>query len=544
MSELLIMSGDKKVASGGTHALSDSLRFCLTQPETAVFVEAEQLTCLDLGFGNVTLMSREMGATCSHDAATTVLSVQVPESSAEECQPAAIDHSDLLARVAQWARCTFPTLTSSTALLTQLEDLCKALRADDDVIIVSFSFLMKYLNVTGLEILQSHTKESEVFYLILLALNLAQKSIYDAPIPNVAICEAFHLKPDRMMENECKIMQVLDWSTSLTAEDVRRLSTTLGYPEKPLFTRLTPYLTSWTSDDLALACFSHSSVCKWVEGWEFGEANSSSVRQGHQSSAQRTPAKDDELCEDDSERAEDARLGDFPQMLPSWTGPIVLALFRGRGEGSGLPSLRETDDNFHHLAEPVLIVPEMSFPPRVTSIQSPKMASIRPFVCTDLFRFNNINMDSYTETYNLTFYLEYLARWPEYCVAVEAPGSVLCSYLLGKSEGQGERWHAHVTAVTVAPDYRRLALGATLMHYIACMGEIQKCFFVDLYVRASNKAGVGMYNSLGYIIYRTVLQYYSGEEDAYDMHIALSRDKARKSMVPFGRPITPQEADP
>lgn len=28
--------------------------------------------------------------------------------------------------------------------------------------------------------------------------------------------------------------------------------------------------------------------------------------------------------------------------------------------------------------------------------------------------------------------------------------------VMGKAEGKGELWHGHVTAVTVAPEYRRL----------------------------------------------------------------------------------------
>ena len=45
----------------------------------------------------------------------------------------------------------------------------------------------------------------------------------------------------------------------------------------------------------------------------------------------------------------------------------------------------------------------------------------------------------------------------------------------------------------------------------------KKAFFVDLFVRVSNKVAVDMYRKLGYTIYRTVLQYYSGDpdEDAY-----------------------------
>lgn len=50
-----------------------------------------------------------------------------------------------------------------------------------------------------------------------------------------------------------------------------------------------------------------------------------------------------------------------------------------------------------------------------------------------------------------------------------------------------------------------------------CFFNRKRCYFVDLFVRVSNKVAVDMYNKLGYTVYRTVLEYYSGEvdEDAY-----------------------------
>lgn len=38
-------------------------------------------------------------------------------------------------------------------------------------------------------------------------------------------------------------------------------------------------------------------------------------------------------------------------------------------------------------------------------------------------------------------------------------------------------------------------------------------FFVDLFVRPSNEVAINMYKNLGYIIYRRVLNYYSGGAD-------------------------------
>lgn len=42
-------------------------------------------------------------------------------------------------------------------------------------------------------------------------------------------------------------------------------------------------------------------------------------------------------------------------------------------------------------------------------------------------------------------------------------------------------------------------------------------FFVDLFVRVSNVVAISMYKSLGYVVYREILDYYSGseEENAY-----------------------------
>lgn len=114
---------------------------------------------------------------------------------------------------------------------------------------------------------------------------------------------------------------------------------------------------------------------------------------------------------------------------------------------------------------------------------------------------------------------------------------------MGKAEGHGENWHGHVTALTVSPDYRRLGLAATLMKFLEDVSEKKRCFFVDLFVRVSNTIAIKMYQQLGYIVYRTVLEYYSGDEDAYDMRKALKRDVDKKSMIPSKVPVRPEDID-
>ena len=65
------------------------------------------------------------------------------------------------------------------------------------------------------------------------------------------------------------------------------------------------------------------------------------------------------------------------------------------------------------------------------------MTCLRPFSVDDLFRFNNVNLDPLTETYGLTFYLQYLARWPEYFTVAENPAGEIMGYIMGKAEGHG-----------------------------------------------------------------------------------------------------------
>ncbi|OIV91330.1 hypothetical protein TanjilG_01948 [Lupinus angustifolius] len=172
------------------------------------------------------------------------------------------------------------------------------------------------------------------------------------------------------------------------------------------------------------------------------------------------------------------------------------------------------------------------------------MTTMRRFCCNDLLRFTAVNLDHLTETFNMSFYMTYLARWPDYFHVALAPGNRIMGYIMGKVEGQGESWHGHVTAVTVAPEFRRQQLAKKLMNLLENISDNNyNAYFVDLFVRASNAPAIKMYEKLGYVIYRRVLRYYSGEEDGLDMRKALSRDIEKKSVIPLKRPITPDELE-
>uniref|UniRef100_U5EMW1 N-alpha-acetyltransferase 20 n=1 Tax=Corethrella appendiculata TaxID=1370023 RepID=U5EMW1_9DIPT len=173
------------------------------------------------------------------------------------------------------------------------------------------------------------------------------------------------------------------------------------------------------------------------------------------------------------------------------------------------------------------------------------MTTLRPFTCDDMFKFNKVNLDPLTETYCLSFYMQYLAHWPEFFQVAESPNGEIMGYIMGKAAGHGENWHSHVTALTVSPDYRRLGLALTLMNFLEDVSEKKRCYFVDLFVRVSNTIAINMYQNLGYIVYRTVLEYYTGDpdEDAYDMRKACSRDVHKKSVIPLTHPVRPEDID-
>ena len=166
------------------------------------------------------------------------------------------------------------------------------------------------------------------------------------------------------------------------------------------------------------------------------------------------------------------------------------------------------------------------------------MTTTRLFCADDLLRFSSTNMDPLTETYTMSFYLSYLARWPGMCSMQESATGRISSYMVGKAEGRGREWHGHVSALTVAPEFRRLGLAKTLMAELERVSEkAYSGWFVDLFVRVGNTVAVRMYDALGYRVYRRVLSYYQDPmEDAFDMRKACARDVKKVCEVPLPQP--------
>jgi N-terminal acetyltransferase B complex catalytic subunit len=60
-------------------------------------------------------------------------------------------------------------------------------------------------------------------------------------------------------------------------------------------------------------------------------------------------------------------------------------------------------------------------------------------------------------------------------------------------------WHGHITVLTVAPAWRRLGHARRLTESLEHSSDINDSWFVDLYVRATNRVAVDMYKGMGYV---------------------------------------------
>lgn len=137
----------------------------------------------------------------------------------------------------------------------------------------------------------------------------------------------------------------------------------------------------------------------------------------------------------------------------------------------------------------------------------------RAMTRNDLFHMNNVNLDVFTENFELSFYESYLSEFPGLCIVAESINGDIAGYIIGRIQDI----RCHVSALTVSPEYRRCGLAHSLMKRFETMGIRYGCVFTDLHVRCSNLVAVNFYKNFGYSVYKEVKQYYSDGGNAYDM---------------------------
>lgn len=167
------------------------------------------------------------------------------------------------------------------------------------------------------------------------------------------------------------------------------------------------------------------------------------------------------------------------------------------------------------------------------------MTTIREFLLDDLFKFNRIAFDPLVEVYSLQFVFPKIIEHPELVLSVVAPDDQLMGFILGCRIVDAEGTiadekdlvfsHGHISSLAVAHDYRRLGLATLLLENLRAKMNHSNDWFMDLFVRAKNEHAIRLYESLGYVKYRWLPQFYA-DDHGYDMRLPLSRDVERKSL--------------
>lgn len=112
-------------------------------------------------------------------------------------------------------------------------------------------------------------------------------------------------------------------------------------------------------------------------------------------------------------------------------------------------------------------------------------------------------------------------------------------------------WHAHITALTVAPEARRSGIGKILTEQLELAADANNTWFVDLFVRSSNQRAITFYKNMGYSVFRVVKDYYGDHatdptkrgEDAFDMRKPMKRDKDHRHIRDDGESHNVQPED-
>ncbi|KAH8249207.1 hypothetical protein KR032_007316, partial [Drosophila birchii] len=162
------------------------------------------------------------------------------------------------------------------------------------------------------------------------------------------------------------------------------------------------------------------------------------------------------------------------------------------------------------------------------------MTTPRLFQLEDMFKFNHIVFDPLVEVYSLPLVLPKILKYPDLVLAAVAPDDRLMGFILGNRVMDSEEpiigdgklqsaTHGHISALAVGHEYRRLGLATCLMQNLRQLFDGYNDPYVDLFVREKNHNAIVMYESLGYVKYRWLPQFYANDH-GYDMRLPLASD--------------------
>ncbi len=147
---------------------------------------------------------------------------------------------------------------------------------------------------------------------------------------------------------------------------------------------------------------------------------------------------------------------------------------------------------------------------------------IRQFTRDDIGSVVKINRSCLPENYPDQFFLGLHYHAPKSFIVAECNGEV-CGYIMCRIERGLSSYNkfpvkkGHIVSIAVLEEKRRLGVGTALVH-AGMKGMVEygvSEFFLE--VRKTNKAAIGIYESLDFEIKRVLKGYYRDGEDAYLM---------------------------
>lgn len=149
------------------------------------------------------------------------------------------------------------------------------------------------------------------------------------------------------------------------------------------------------------------------------------------------------------------------------------------------------------------------------------MISYREFTALDFLDLNLVNLDEKTGSFTMEFYFRYLSGNSKYCISALSDDEVI-GYIIGHAGlyKDTNKLYSHITALSIAPSYRRSGIGQNLLKLYDLNASQDKSLFIDLFVRASNTPAIRFYTKYGYIKHELIEKYYDNPcENAYDMRL-------------------------
>jgi len=119
------------------------------------------------------------------------------------------------------------------------------------------------------------------------------------------------------------------------------------------------------------------------------------------------------------------------------------------------------------------------------------------------------NRKPYSEDYFKSLYQKY----PEGFIVAKGNKGEIRGYTIGQSKNES----AEIISLAVDPIWRKKGIGKTLTNFLINNFKEKGVKEISLHVRIKNKAGITLYQNLGFQILKTIKNYYSNGDDAYLM---------------------------